>query len=91
MIDKNKDCVTKSKLTTTVKTSSKYNDWSRLTAKQTNKQTNRLRDTEASKNLGRKRKTYLQIDTQADLDWIYAHTEVSKKLKMKPCVLLLLK
>ena len=59
MIDKNKDCVTKSKLTTTVKTFSKYNDRSRLAAKQTNKQTNRLRDTEASKNLGRKQKNIL--------------------------------
>ena len=38
MIDKNKDCVTKSKLTITVKAFSKYNDRSRLAVKQTNKQ-----------------------------------------------------
>ena len=39
MIDENNGCVTKSKLTITVKTLSKYNDRSRVAAKQTNKQT----------------------------------------------------
>ena len=90
MIDKNKDCVTKSKLTITVKAFSKYNDTSRLAVKQTNKQA----DSEIQKLAkiqAESEKTYLQLDTQADLQWIYAHTEVNKKLKMKPCVLLLLK
>ena len=50
MIDENNVCVTKSKLTTTVKTLSKYNDWSRVAAKQTN----RLRGKETDKYLGRK-------------------------------------
>ena len=40
MIDENEDCITKSRLTMTVKTFSKYNDRSRVAAKQTN----RLRD-----------------------------------------------
>ena len=35
MIDENNDCVTKSKLTLTVKTPSKYNDRRRVAAKQT--------------------------------------------------------
>ena len=94
MIDKNKDCVIKSKLTITVKTFSKYNDRSRLAAKQTNKQTNRLRDIEASKNLGRKRKNILtyRYTGRLALD-IRTHRgeKLKKKLKMKPCALLLLK
>ena len=44
MIDENEDCVTESKLIVTVKTFSKYNDRSRLAAKQTNKQTQRHRN-----------------------------------------------
>ena len=40
MIDENNNCVTKSKLTITVKLFSKYNERSRLAAKRTNKQTN---------------------------------------------------
>ena len=46
MIDENNDCVTKSKLTITVKTLCKYNDRSRVAAKQkkTNKQTQRHRN-----------------------------------------------
>ena len=35
MIDENNNCVTKSKLTITVKTPSKYNDQRRVAAKQT--------------------------------------------------------
>ena len=58
MIDKNNGCITKSKLTITVKTLSKYNDPSRVTARQTNKQTNKqtniIRDTETDKHLGKK-------------------------------------
>ena len=50
MIDENSDCVTKWKQTITVKGLSKYNDGSRLAAKQTN----RLRDTETKKHLGRR-------------------------------------
>ena len=50
MIDENSGCITKSKLTITVKTLSKYNDRSKVAAKQTN----RVRDTETDKYLGRK-------------------------------------
>ena len=55
MIDENKDYVTKSKRTITEKILSKYNDRSRY---QPNKQTNRFRDTETVKNLGRKIKRH---------------------------------
>ena len=41
MIDENEDCVIKSKLTITVKTVSKYNERSRVAAKQANKQSQR--------------------------------------------------
>ena len=41
MSDENKDCVTKSKLTKTVKTLCKCNDQSRIASKQTNKKTQR--------------------------------------------------
>ena len=44
MIDKYKDCSTKSKLAIKVKTVSKYNDRSRVAAKQTNKQTQKNRN-----------------------------------------------
>ena len=44
MIDENNGRITKSKLTITVKTLSKFNDRSRLTAKQTNKHTQRHRN-----------------------------------------------
>ena len=54
MTDENEDCVTKSKLTITVKTFNKYNDRSRLAAKQTN----RLRDRETGKHLGSKTKRH---------------------------------
>ena len=46
MIDENEDYLTKSKLTITVKTFSKYNDRNRLVVKQTNKQTQRYRKQE---------------------------------------------
>ena len=49
VIDNNEDYVTKSKLTIAVKALAKYNDKSRVAVKQTNKQTNRLRDTETGK------------------------------------------
>ena len=52
MIDENNGCITKSKLTITVKTLSKYNDRNRVAAKQTNKQT--YSETETDKHLGRK-------------------------------------
>ena len=51
MIDKYKDCTTKSKLAIKVKTVSKYNDRSRVAAKQTK---NRLRKTETGKKLRQK-------------------------------------
>ena len=53
MIDENNGCITKSKLTITVKTLSKYNDRSRVAAKQTNI----LKDTETDKHLGKKHTT----------------------------------
>ena len=49
MIDENNDCITKLKLTITVKTLSKYNVRSNLVTKQINKQTNRFRNTETGK------------------------------------------
>ena len=58
MIDENNNCVTKSKLTITVKTPSKYNDRRRVAAKQTktNKQSKSHRQ-----NIKRtKRHTYKQ-------------------------------
>ena len=78
--------VTKSNLTITVKTLTKYNDRSKVAAKQTNKQTNRLRDKETDKHLGRKikKKTYLQLDLlllQLELHLLSTHIqkEVNKK------------
>ena len=47
----------------TVKTLSKYNDWRRVAAKQTSKQTNILRDTETDKQLGRKHTKGRKIHT----------------------------
>ena len=44
MIVENNGCVTKSKLTITVKTRRKCNDQSRVAAKQTNEQTQRHRN-----------------------------------------------
>ena len=55
MIDENEDYVTKPKLEITVKAFTKYNDRSRIAAKQIN----RLRDTENSKHIGRKAKNIL--------------------------------
>ena len=57
-IDENDDYVTTSKLTIIVKTFSKYNDRSTVAAKQTNKQTNRFRDTETGKKFSRKTKRF---------------------------------
>ena len=52
MVDENNCCVTKSKLTITVKTLSEYNDQSSVAAKQRDRW---LRDRETDKHLGRKR------------------------------------
>ena len=46
MIDEYNDCATKSKLTITVKSLSKYNDRSRVAAKQINKQTKKQTDSD---------------------------------------------
>ena len=66
--DENKDYVTKSKLTIAANTLRKYIDWSRVAAKQTNKQTNK--QTQRYRNWKtfsqKNKKTYLQIDVQAD-------------------------
>ena len=89
MIDENEDYVAKSKLTITVKTFTKYNDKNRVAAKQTNKQIQRHRK---QQNMRQKnKKTYLQIDTEADIQWTNAKREVNKKWQMRPYVLLLLK
>ena len=86
--------VTKSNLTITVKTLTKYNDRSRVAAKQTNKQTNRLRDKETNKHLGRKikkkdilsiRLTVVTIRITLTVD---THTERGKqKMKMSRLML----
>ena len=62
MIEENKDYVTKSKLTMTVKTFGKYNDRSRIVAKQTNKQTQRYRNWQNFRQ--KKNPTYKQTQTQ---------------------------
>ena len=49
MGDEDNGCIKKSKLIITVKTFSTYNDRTRVAAKQTNKQTYILRDTETHK------------------------------------------
>ena len=49
----------------TVKTLSKYNDRSRIAAKQTNKQTQRQRNWQTFRQ--RNKKLYLKIDAEADL------------------------
>ena len=66
----------------------KYNDRSRVTAIQTYTQTQRHRNwwTFRQEN----KKTYLHIDTQADLQGTHAHREVNKTLKMGSYVLLFL-
>ena len=51
MIDENNGCITKSKLTTTIKTLTKYNDRSRVAANQSKKRNQRRR---IDKNVGRK-------------------------------------
>ena len=81
MIDENEDCVAKSKLTITVKIFTKCNERSKVPAKQTNKQTNRLRGTEAGEYFGR---TITNRHTSR-----LTHTQ--KQTKMGPYVLLLLK
>ena len=52
MTDENKDCVTKSKLTTTVKTLSKYNNRSRVAASE--KQSQRHRNVQIFRHKGLK-------------------------------------
>ena len=90
MIDEKEDCY-KIKLAITVNTFAKYNDSSRVAAKQTNKQTNKKTQRHRNWRTFRQKdkKTYSQIDTQVNLQWTYAHREVNTKLKMRPCVLLL--
>ena len=89
MIDENEDYVAKSKLTITVKTFTKYNDKNRVAAKQTNKQIQRPRKQQNM--MQKNKKTYLQIDTEADFQWTNAKRDVNKKWQMRPYVLLLLK
>ena len=73
--------VTKSNLTITVKTLTKYNDRSKVAAKQTNKQTDSVTNIWAEK---LKKKTYLQLDLlllQLELHLLSTHIqkEVNKK------------
>ena len=81
----NDNYVTKSNLTITVKTLTKYNDRSRVAAKQTNKQTDsetkKLINIQAEK---LKKKTYLQLDLlllQLEFHLLLTHIqkEVNKK------------
>ena len=66
MIDENNDYATNSKLRITVKIRNKYNDRSKVAAKETD----RLRDRETGKHLGSKTKKHtnaqaeLQVDTK---------------------------
>ena len=71
MIDGNEDCVTKLKLTKL----SKYNDRSRVTAKQTN----RFRNTEAGKQLGRKTKLHTNRHTSGLA--VDIHTSTANKVQ----------
>ena len=83
MIDKNNNFVIKSKLTITVKTLSEYNDRSRVAAKQTNKQTNRLRHRNWQTFRQKNKKLYLHRRigrlTSGDM-----HKERKNKWKMRP-------
>ena len=84
-------CITKSKLTITVKLLSKYNDQGRVAAKPTNQQTNILRDTETDKHLSRKhtkgRKIhpykYMHKQTYCGHTHTDIHRELYKKWKMR--------
>ena len=66
MIVGNNGCVTKSKLTITVKTRTKYNDPRRVAAKQTNEQIQRDRNQDVSRKhtKGGKKHTYKQRHKQ---------------------------
>ena len=76
MSDESKDCVTKSKLTKTVKTLRKYSDQSRIASKQTNKKSQRHTNWEMfrQKNileeqkdlLTNRRTSRLSVDTQTE-------------------------
>ena len=79
MIDENKDYGTKSKLTIAVKTLSKYNGRNVEAANETNKQTQKHRNWQTFRL--KNKKTYLQIDTQVDLQWTQTNTEINKIMK----------
>ena len=79
MIDENKDYITKPKLPITVKTLSKYNGRNVEAANETNKQTQKHRNWQTFRQ--KNKKTYLQIDTQVDLLWTQANTEINKIMK----------
>ena len=70
-----------SKLTTTVKKFTRYNDRSRVAVKQTNKKVDSETQKLANIQTEKQKKKYLQIETQADLQSTYAHREVNTKLK----------
>ena len=70
------------------KDTSKYNDRSRVAAKHTN----RLRDTETGKHLGRKKKRHTSKYNHKQIyKWTHGQRQINKKLKMRRHVLLLLK
>ena len=80
MIDENNGCITKSKLIITVKTLTKYNDRSRVAAKQTNKHK------KGKYILTNRRTSRLTVDTRRERE------RVKQKMKNEaPYVLLLLK
>ena len=75
MIDDNNGCITKSKLTLTVKTIGKYNNRSRVTAKQTNKQLQRQK---TDKHLGRNHTKGINLKF-TDLLRTHARGELNEK------------
>ena len=66
IIDENNGCVTKSKLTITVKTLSKYNDLSWVAAKQSDKHLGRKHTKEEKDVLTNRRISRLTVDTRTE-------------------------
>ena len=85
MIGENEDCVKKSNLQQ--QQDIRYIDRSRVVAKQKKQ----MKQTQRYRNWQTFRKKKLKIETQADLESTYAHSEVNTKLNMRSYVLLLLK
>ena len=89
MINEINDRVAKSKLKITVKALSKTSDWSRVTAKQTNKQTQRHRNRQTFRQINILKE---QKNTLTDNNTDTRTEKVKQKIKNEaPYVLLLLK